>query len=391
MSGPTSSAASSRFGALYLRTRLLAAFLVVSLTSVVVAGFALTRMSSISDQAQAVYERGTVQLDGTRGLQVLWWEYAAHDARTAIEGIPPDILAEEQKAATETAQEMAAEIENVQAMDLPSAVAGDVAAFAAAVDGNNAALDKLANPQMTPAEQGAAIAELGEFGAQAEESITAANAAEQQEAARQAASAQDAYESARTLTLVIIVAGLLISVGLGIVTARSVSRPIAATREVLAKVADGDLTVRAEEGGSREIAEMNRSLNATLDALTAVMVLVRDFAQRLAGSSTQLAGHGRRHRRQRAGRRPSRPTSSRRRPVTCRATSAPSPPGRSRCRPPSARSHRARTPPPRWPATPSASLPTRPRRSASSVPRRRRSPRSSRRSPRSPSRPTCSL
>ena len=57
---------------------------------------------------------------------------------------------------------------------------------------------------------------------------------------------------------------------------------------------------------------MNRSLNATLDSFGSVMVLVRDFAQRLAGSSTALSGDRRRDRRQRRGRRPARPRSRRR-------------------------------------------------------------------------------
>ena len=96
MSDSTTGSSGARLGGLSLRTRLLAAFLVVSLASAVVAGFALTRMNGISDRAQAVYEHGTVQLDATRGLQVLWWEYSAHDARTAITNMPPDQLAVEQ-------------------------------------------------------------------------------------------------------------------------------------------------------------------------------------------------------------------------------------------------------------------------------------------------------
>ncbi|MDF1603238.1 methyl-accepting chemotaxis protein [Nocardioides sp. YIM 152315] len=290
MSNPSPVSLGARLGGLSLRTRLLAGFLVVSLASVVIAGFALTRMNNISDRAEAVYERGTVQLDGTRSLEVLWWEYAAHDARTAIESIPADTLAKEQKAVAATSQELVDRIAEVQGMDLPDDVAANVAAFASAVDGNNAVLDELKSGQIAPADVPAAIAEMDEYAAQAEESITAANAAEQEQAAAQAASARDAFESARTLTIVIIVAGLLLSVGLGVVTARAVVGPIDATRAVLARVAEGDLTVRVEDAGSREITEMNRSLNATLDALSAVMVLVRDFAQRLAGSSSELRG-----------------------------------------------------------------------------------------------------
>ncbi|MBB3045194.1 methyl-accepting chemotaxis protein [Nocardioides soli] len=290
MSNSSSAPRLARLTGLSLRTRLLAAFLVVALVSVVVAGFALTRMSSISDRAEAVYERGTVQLDATRGLQVLWWEYAAHDARTAIESIPADTLAKEQQAVQRTSEALVQRVQAVQAMDLPASVADNIRDFTAAVEGNNAVLQLLKSGELPPAEFAAALADLDTYAAQAEESITAANAAEQQEAAEQAASAREAFESARTTTIVIICVGLLLSVGLGIGAARSVAGPIAATREVLARVADGDLTVRVSESGAREITEMNRSLNSTLDAFGKVMVLVRDFAQRLAGSSSALRG-----------------------------------------------------------------------------------------------------
>jgi methyl-accepting chemotaxis protein len=284
------SSLSARFrqAGLSLQTRLLAAFLVVALVSVVVAGFALTRMGNISDRAQAVYERGTVQLDATRGLQVLWWEYATHDARIAIPGLPKDTLAAEQKADAATAQALTSNVTKVQAMDLKADVATSIAKFGEAVENNQTVLEKLKSGTVKPAELPAVIAELDKWAVQAQQSITEANAAEQKEAASQAASAQDAYRSARTLTVGIIVVGLLLSVAFGIATARGVARPIAATREVLARVAEGDLTVRAEEHGSREISDMNRSLNATLAAFGSVMVLVRDLATRLAGSSSDL-------------------------------------------------------------------------------------------------------
>ncbi len=287
-----SSRASVRAGlnGLTLRTRLLAAFLVVSLASDVVAGFAMNRMSSISDRAQAVYDRGTVQLDGTRGLQVLWWEFAAHDARTSIPEIPADTLALEVEAAAATAAELDSSIAAVLAMDLPASVEANIKDFDAAVDGNNAVMEGLQSGEIKMADLPAAIAELGEYADQAEEAITAANAAEQEEAARQAQAAEDAYTSARTLTLVIIGVGLLLSLGLGILTACSVARPISATRDVLAGVAGGDLTVRAEDATSREITQLNRSLNATLESLGSVMTLVRDFATRLAGASADLRG-----------------------------------------------------------------------------------------------------
>ena len=289
---PIASPASTRarLQGLSLRTRLLAAFLLVSLTSVAIAGFALNRMGSISDRAQAVYDSGTVQLDGTRGLEVLWWEYAAHDARTSIEALPPDVLATEQQASAKTADEIDALITKLQAMELSSEVAADIKAFAEGLDAYNAGVQKLKSGQVKPEDTQAAITELQGDQQKAQDAITRANQAEQHEAARQAQAADNAYKSARSLTLGIIGVGLILSLGLGLATAGSVVRPVAATRDVLARVAAGDLTVRVEEVGSREIQEMNRSLNETLDAFSAAMALVADLAGRLAGSSAHLRG-----------------------------------------------------------------------------------------------------
>ncbi|MBZ5737856.1 methyl-accepting chemotaxis protein [Nocardioides mangrovi] len=279
----------SSLSSLSLRTRLLAAFLVVSLASVVVAGFALTRMNTISDRAQAVYEKGTVQLDGTRNLQVLWWEYETHDARLAITGLPDAVLADEQKMQAASLQELNSSIETVKAMDLSSDVAASVDAFATAIQSTIDEVDKLKTGTLSAAESATVLQQLTSLADDAQKAIDAANSAEQKSAADQAQSAKDAFESARTLTIAIIVVGLALSVGLGFASARAVARPIDATRDILARVAEGDLAIRVEESGPREIAEMNRSLNKSLEAFGGVMVMVRDFAQRLAGSSANLS------------------------------------------------------------------------------------------------------
>ncbi|WP_243059558.1 methyl-accepting chemotaxis protein [Nocardioides sp. SR21] len=279
----------SSLSSLSLRTRLLAAFLLVSLFGVAVAGFALTRMSTISDRAEAVYDEGTVNLDATRNLQVLWWEYETHDARLAITDLPPETLAAESKAQAETLEKLNASLEEISG-DLTGEAATQVAAFGQAIQSTIAAVDELKSGELSDAEFGGVLQEMSALALDAQKAIDAANAAEQTAAAAQAQSARDAFESARVLTIGIIVVGLAASVGLGFLCARSVSRPIAATRDVLARVADGDLTVRVDETGAREISAMNKSLNATLEAFGSVMVMVRDSAQRLAGSSADLNG-----------------------------------------------------------------------------------------------------
>jgi methyl-accepting chemotaxis protein len=121
------------------------------------------------------------------------------------------------------------------------------------------------------------------------DSATAATAAATTAAGDAAAQARDAYEAARTLTLVAVGVAVVLALALGVLIARSVRRPVQHMRDVLGQVADGDLTVRAGAvGGGAELGEMARSLDTTLDALRSVFGLVDDSTHRLAEASTQL-------------------------------------------------------------------------------------------------------
>jgi methyl-accepting chemotaxis protein len=117
--------------------------------------------------------------------------------------------------------------------------------------------------------------------------VTGTKAAAEQ-ARQTAAEARDAYTTGRTLTFLIIGIALVVSVLLALVVSRGVTRPVHRIREVLGRVAGGDLRVRAGETGGAELGEMARSLDETLDAIGSVLSLVGDSSTRLAEASTQL-------------------------------------------------------------------------------------------------------
>ena len=146
------------------------------------------------------------------------------------------------------------------------------------------------------------IAEMDKLEVTIVDSATAATSAASAAAATAAGQARDAYEAARTLTIVAITVAVVLSLAIGLLIARSVRRPVQRMRDVLGQVADGDLTVRAGAvGGGAELGEMARSLDTTLDALGTVFGLVNDSARRarrgVGGSSTApptaMAGNAR--------------------------------------------------------------------------------------------------
>jgi diguanylate cyclase (GGDEF)-like protein len=84
------------------------------------------------------------------------------------------------------------------------------------------------------------------------------------------AGAKDAKErSAATgrLILILLLAGAVVAVTLAVLAARTISRPLRETSEVLARVARGDLSRRMNVNSSDEIGRMGESLNETLGVL----------------------------------------------------------------------------------------------------------------------------
>jgi len=73
--------------------------------------------------------------------------------------------------------------------------------------------------------------------------------------------------NAERLTLLLLILGGLVAVALAVVAARTISRPIRETMDVLARVARGDLSHQVDVQTRDEIGQMGKSLNDTLAIL----------------------------------------------------------------------------------------------------------------------------
>ncbi len=278
----------TRFG---LRSRMLGAILVVALTTVGVGAFGINRMSELSTKADQVYRTGAVPLDGLRSLEADWWQLSANVARSNVTVLPPDTIATAKQNAAEYMQILADRTASVGAMPLPAEARTAFTEFATAVETYLPALAELSEPGFIAANPTRALELLGIMGAQEvliKDAITTATAAAAEASAGTAAEAADAYASARNLTVAIMLVGLLVSVVLASMVARSVTGPVQRIREILGQVAAGDLTVRAGRTGGGELGEMAGSLDETLDAIGHVLLLVNDSSTRLAAASQQL-------------------------------------------------------------------------------------------------------
>ncbi|TYP83771.1 methyl-accepting chemotaxis protein [Blastococcus xanthinilyticus] len=273
-----------------LRGRMLGAILLVAVTTVGVGGFGIQRMSVLSDQAQAVYDDGAVPLDALRSLQSDWWEFSTNTARGAIPSLPPASIANAKEEAAAVMQRMTERMQAAGELPLGAETAAAFGEYSAAVEAYLGLLGQLQTAGLAgdPAGVMQILGAMNEQEAVISESIAAATAAAAEDAQATAAEAEETYDQGRTLTLIIMVAGLVISVLLAFLVARGVTRPVQRIREVLGQVAAGDLTVRAGRTGGAELEEMAQSLDETLDAIGGVLRLVGDSANRLADASQKL-------------------------------------------------------------------------------------------------------
>jgi|tagenome__1003787_1003787.scaffolds.fasta_scaffold20985390_5 methyl-accepting chemotaxis protein len=274
-----------------LRTRLLGGFLVVALITVAVGVVGIARMAVLSDQAQQVYDDGAVPLQDLKDLEVNWWYLSAQTARANIPTLPPATIAQAQAGATDAAQTLAQRTAAAAKLPLSADARAAFTKFQAASTDFLQNLQQLVALPRTaasiPAQQ-PLIAQMNADETTIEAALASATKAAAAQAEQTAADAHDAYVTGRTLTVVILGIAVLIALSLALVVARAVTVPVQRIREVLGKVADGDLRVRAGDVGGGELAEMARSLDETLDSISGVLTLVGDSSTELAAASTQL-------------------------------------------------------------------------------------------------------
>ncbi|MDI4649482.1 methyl-accepting chemotaxis protein [Cohnella hashimotonis] len=107
------------------------------------------------------------------------------------------------------------------------------------------------------------------------------------EAARN--SGEKNYNSVKITTIVIIVLGVLISIGFGYWIARIISGPIAKVVDLLKRMADGDLRDTLDIRTKDEIGILADAANTTVIKLRATVQSIADSAQNLSAASQEIS------------------------------------------------------------------------------------------------------
>ncbi|OMQ16563.1 chemotaxis protein [Modestobacter sp. VKM Ac-2676] len=108
-------------------------------------------------------------------------------------------------------------------------------------------------------------------------------------AADSADAAADAYSATRTWLAVLVGVGSALALGLGVVTARSISGALAQVRHSAERLAEGDLTQPTGVDQQDDVGRMAAALDAAQENLRSVMASVAASADAVAASSEQLS------------------------------------------------------------------------------------------------------
>ena len=101
---------------------------------------------------------------------------------------------------------------------------------------------------------------------------------------------QARYLTSRNTLLITLLIGLVLAVGLGLYVSRLIVGPLVKVRDVLTRMAKGDLTSTVEVSSRDEVGQMAAALSSALTSLRAAMSSVGGSAQALAVASEQLSG-----------------------------------------------------------------------------------------------------
>ena len=272
-----------------LNTKILAIVTALSLVGAGVGAFAIVRMADLSASANALYTGSVVPSQQIEEITV--------DIGTMRATVLNHAL-------SDTAADMARYEEGIRTGD--AAFDEHVAAYRANA-ANPGLLDTLVSAwqqyrtvrdqEMIPAsrrQDRVAIENIrdGSLTSAASGAMSAlhnVSDAEDAAARAEAAHARAEYESARRITIIVLVVGLTLATLFGLMVARGIVRRVRAVSEVVNAIADGDLTRSAGVTSRDEIGAMAGQLDRATAALRETITRIGAGSETLAGSAQEMS------------------------------------------------------------------------------------------------------
>ncbi|MEU4690706.1 methyl-accepting chemotaxis protein [Actinoplanes sp. NPDC023714] len=277
---------------LSVRVKILAAIGVATLVALVVGLVTLVALNKAADSAQAIYDNNVVNVDQVGRIRAAITQTRLDVATAAI--APDDATSEKYDKAHDA---------DIEAVDdaifnyRDGTFAGDPAVLAE--------LEQLWQDYQNVVEERQADAatandydtwttvneqEIAPIVTKMMAAVDALTEAEAADASTNVTSAQSKSSSSRTLSIVLLTAGLVLALAIGVVVATAIVRSLSRVKTVCEALAQGDLTRTSGLTGADEPGQMGRALDAAMVRLRGTVATIDGSASSLAAATEQMTG-----------------------------------------------------------------------------------------------------
>jgi methyl-accepting chemotaxis protein len=254
--------------------KVLCAVFVAALAAALAGGVGIVKLAEVNDAGGGIYERNLIPAGRLADVDGL-----ANDVRSSVLRhvltADPSEMADREEEIKKFRDELESVWDEYAAFAPASGEEAVRDAFRAAVDEMNAAADDRVLPLSRKNLTSQAAEAEHEYFDPAFDRVGDAlhdlGAIQAREGTAGAAHAEDAYLSALTELIVILVVGMALALAVGLYVARSISGPLAKVVAALRRVEQGDLTTTADVHSRDELGQLATTLNATTGRLRSVI------------------------------------------------------------------------------------------------------------------------
>ncbi|GIM96748.1 methyl-accepting chemotaxis protein [Paractinoplanes toevensis] len=296
MDGPaTTSRTGNRLNNMRVGTKIVLAVAVVAVVALVTAGVAWQRLGSLDDRVQGLKADNITRLDALVSLQNGMSDmyralFLFQGAQSAAEKTQYKEATKAGQAAVDTAGD-----QYVSAPDPSTTWQTQTKAFGAAWAQYKALVNLLLFQEAPPAGITLPTTLADQYTLWGNSETTMNTAVDELMKLERAQATEDSTQAhndatgAQALILILVLAGVVLSVALALLIGRSISRRLAGVRDVLDAVADGDLTGHAAASGGDEVGMMAVAVNRATTSIRQTVSTLTDSSRVLADSSRQLS------------------------------------------------------------------------------------------------------
>lgn len=273
-------------------TKLLIGFMVVTAIMVVVGLNGLRSMGGVQGSFQDTHQNQLVpitHLATARGLMLRTRIDALNHVLAQDPGRMRDLEAEIKQFDAGTAEEMAKFAAARLTQEEKDSLAKFKQAWTQFKEGRNAKTLPLSAAGKKDEALAAALGEVGQRYREASEAIDQLFAAKVKAAGAAVEAGNQQYAATSRLTILVLLVGIALSIGLGFGIARIIARPLSEVAGTLRRVAGGDLTVTVEVESKDEVGQVAEATRKMVEGLREVMVQVAAGATHVAGAAQQMS------------------------------------------------------------------------------------------------------